>query len=35
MRRSQNKLVRIGMVVLVLLLCIGLMLPYFVTVFSY
>ncbi len=35
MRRRQNTLVRIGMVILVILLCVGLMLPYVVSVFSY
>ena len=35
MRRRQNKLARIGLVILVILLCIGLLLPYFVSALSY
>lgn len=35
MRRNQSKLTRFFLVILVLLLCVGLLLPYFVSVFSY
>ncbi len=34
MRRSQSKLTRILVTVLVVLLCIGLLLPYFMTLFG-
>ena len=35
MRRNQSKLTRVLLVIIVLLLCIGLLLPYFVSIFSY
>ena len=35
MRRKQNKFTRVFLIVLVVLLCVGLMLPYFMAIFGY
>lgn len=35
MRRRQNKFARVFLVILVILLCIGLLLPYVVSIFGY